>query len=353
MRNCYRALRFIRRSPIRGYLFLFTLLAIGLAIHATIFYFAEASVHDDLTWFDAFYYSVVSVTTIGFGDISPQTPIGRAFLVFFLAPMGLVIFGGLASFSFDAIVQFNLTEVQGLGRSVAMNHIIIVHNPGLDRLKSMLKQVWSSEVGREREIVLLDPILPEAPYQHENFQFVRGNPLDPDVWERVNLRESQAVVVVTPEGKSPLEGDSITASVITVVEHLAESVHTVVECQSRIHQTLFEASQCDMILGTKDFSDRFLVQEALEPGLVPVLTDLLANEGERDFFTCRWSKEQESRTYRDLQKEWFDKDIQVIGVLRKRRKLTNFFDQKPEKNDEVVLISRGASCLSGLGMDSK
>ena len=63
-----------------------TLLAV-----ATVFYhFVE-----NWTWVDAFYFSSVAITTVGFGDLSPTTDASKLFTVFYifagLSLVGLVL----------------------------------------------------------------------------------------------------------------------------------------------------------------------------------------------------------------------------------------------------------------------
>ncbi len=36
------------------------------------------------SWVDAFYFCVVTLTTTGFGDLSPQTDLGKIFTIFYL-----------------------------------------------------------------------------------------------------------------------------------------------------------------------------------------------------------------------------------------------------------------------------
>jgi NADH:ubiquinone oxidoreductase subunit 6 (subunit J) len=49
---------------------------------------------EKLTWLDAFYFVVVSLGTIGYGDITPKTNSGKIFTIFFVI-FGLAIFSTL------------------------------------------------------------------------------------------------------------------------------------------------------------------------------------------------------------------------------------------------------------------
>lgn len=51
---------------------------------------------EKLTWVDAIYFSVITLTTVGYGDITPQTDIGKLFTAGYVL-MGIGIIGGFAS----------------------------------------------------------------------------------------------------------------------------------------------------------------------------------------------------------------------------------------------------------------
>jgi len=57
---------------------LFTTMII-LAIGSTMYHYLEG-----WRWIDALYFSVITLTTIGYGDFSPQTDAGKLFTVFYI-----------------------------------------------------------------------------------------------------------------------------------------------------------------------------------------------------------------------------------------------------------------------------
>ena len=48
------------------------------------------------SWLDSIYFSIVSLTTVGYGDISPVTTGGKIFTMFYLV-IGIAIFGAFIS----------------------------------------------------------------------------------------------------------------------------------------------------------------------------------------------------------------------------------------------------------------
>lgn len=51
---------------------------------------------EDLRWIDAFYFCTITLTTIGYGDITPMTDAGKLFTIFYVL-MGVGIIATLAN----------------------------------------------------------------------------------------------------------------------------------------------------------------------------------------------------------------------------------------------------------------
>lgn len=68
---------------------------VGIAVFfiaaGTVFYhFVE-----NLRWLDSLYFTVVTLATVGYGDITPKTDVGKLFTIFYII-IGITIFVALA-----------------------------------------------------------------------------------------------------------------------------------------------------------------------------------------------------------------------------------------------------------------
>lgn len=77
-------LSFLRDREYRGLIFAsFFVVIVGTVVY----HFVEG-----WTWLDALYFSVITLTTIGYGDFSPQTEVGKAFtIVYIIIGVGLIL----------------------------------------------------------------------------------------------------------------------------------------------------------------------------------------------------------------------------------------------------------------------
>lgn len=89
MRDLVKGLRVFLRDPAGR-----EMIAVATVVVAagSVFYrFVE-----DLTWIDSLYFSVITLTTVGYGDFSPATTPGKVFTMFYVL-VGIGIFVALVT----------------------------------------------------------------------------------------------------------------------------------------------------------------------------------------------------------------------------------------------------------------
>lgn len=53
---------------------------------------------EDWSWIDSLYFSIITLTTVGYGDLSPSTPFSKLFTCFYILSGVGIIFGFMDAF---------------------------------------------------------------------------------------------------------------------------------------------------------------------------------------------------------------------------------------------------------------
>ncbi len=71
----------------KGYRSLLYTTSIVLAIGTVMYHYLE-----DWSWIDSLYFSVITLSTIGYGDFSPQTDLGKVFtIIYIIIGIGIIL----------------------------------------------------------------------------------------------------------------------------------------------------------------------------------------------------------------------------------------------------------------------
>ncbi len=214
--------------------------------------------------FNGFWYVMTTVSQVGYGDYTPQTPLGRIYAVA-LYVLGIGLFGVVVAKWVDAALQFRQRKEEGKLRYYGKDHIVIVH--GSPRARSTIKKLLLDEAIR---IVIIDT-LPTSPFLHSRVHYVQGQPTDESVLAQANILQASAIGLfasdaaadeVGMDGRTLLIGSSLRQ---VLVAHDRE-VYTVAEVANESHARHFRNLGInDVVLSNQPFS-KIMTQSVLENG---------------------------------------------------------------------------------------
>ena len=128
-----RFIRHARTSRPWGIGLIAGVLVLTVLGNAVCFYFFERGTHPDLTFEDSLWYSIISITTIGYGDFSATTTAARISTVLFVIMIGLSTFSILFGTIIDWLAEIALRGDRGMSTIHARNHTLVVHFPSESR----------------------------------------------------------------------------------------------------------------------------------------------------------------------------------------------------------------------------
>lgn len=321
------------------------LLSAVLSYGASGFLYFELPANPSLTWSDAIWYAVVTVTTVGYGDYSPAT-LGGRFLI--AAPMmffGIGLLGYVLSLAASALVEQKSKESRGMGQFDFSQHLVICNFPHLSVVERVLDELWADpKFERQRGIVLIDADMPELPPElvKRGVHFVRGEPSRDETLVRANIDEAKYAVVLSKRPSDP-GSDMQNVATILALEVRNPKVYSVSQCIDPSSQELMYKAGCDRVVCTGRFDAHFLAAEMLSPGIQDIIADLTsAIHGEQIYITpYRGARCKASALANDCRREGH----LLIGIQRKGETHLNLADDFELAADDAA-ITIGAKRLA-------
>lgn len=188
------------------FIFGFTVLFFETVIGGLSMYFIERAANENIsTVADGIWWALVTITTVGFGDITPVTTLGRIVggVLMIAGMLTLAMFAGFVGSSLVRAMLSIIEEQFRMGEYV--NHIVVL---GYDKSSEFLLNLFEMEFdSEEARIVVFDDF--ERPRElPANVLWVQGDPTKQSELDKVRLTHARAAVVAGLRGIPPQAADA-------------------------------------------------------------------------------------------------------------------------------------------------
>ena len=333
-----RLIRKVRRRRELGALFLVLTLAISIIGSTLSFFFFERVIPDAPGIWDSLWYSVISITTIGYGDFSSTTVGARIGTTVFIVVIGLAAFTTSIGLLVDWVVELRDRERSGMGKSDARDHLIIINFPGESRVRQVISEFLTDAQHEDRDIVIVADGIERLPFVMANVSFVRGSPLEEETYRRAGIERAEQAIILSTGYDDP-RSDSFVASVAFVVENMNPDINIVVECLDTKHAALFSKSDQVSLVYALSLVTNLLVQEAQDPGVTLVTQAITSNEVEGTLATTTVEGDVgPNSSYDYIAAKLLDNDVNLVGVVRGKSVMLRFHGEVCTQGDSLVYI---------------
>jgi voltage-gated potassium channel len=241
----------------------------------------EGVAHPELSFLDGFWYALVTVATVGYGDLSPASFGGRVIVAVPLMVVGISLLGYVLSVSASTLVQSKAKELHGMSDQRLSGHLVIFNFPGVAKVERLLDELAADDrFWGGRSIVLVDEALAELPAElaRRGLRFVRGSPTREETLQRVAIDDATHAIILARQPGDP-HSDDLNVAVTLALESKRRKLFTVVECIDYETEELLRKAGCDRVVCTSRFDAHFLSHELLSPGIQEVVEKLTSNLG--------------------------------------------------------------------------
>ena len=287
-----------------------------LLVGVTALYGAEAKVNSSINNFwDALWWGVVTMTTVGYGDIFPVTQLGRIIGVLVMI-LGIGTLAGVIGVFASAIQTINLKKEMGKLTAIFKDHVIICG--WTEKAKHIIDELHSQNVKGDHPVVLIADIETNPVHNDNLVHFVKGRIDSDQALKKAKIEDARSVIVLNEDGE-----DSTTVLACLTAEKLNPSVYTVAEvthAENRIH---FERAKVDEIIVSSELNSRLLVRSALHSGIASIVEELTTAAHGNEIYTMDIKKRWIGKTFKELHDIFYEQDAMLIGYKEGQEVFTN------------------------------
>lgn len=265
------------------YIVAFSLVAVTIAMGSISFYIVEGkdnpNVHNP---FDAIWWTIVTLTTVGYGDTVPSTPLGKIVAITLMLS-GVILMAVFAGVMSQTMVGYLLdVREERVRMSSTVNHFIIC---GWNSRGPMVVEELRHLAPKEEIIVFAD--IEEPLDVPEDITFLRGNPTKESEWDKVRLSMALNVLVLAPSSSSSSAADGHTALVVYTVRSFENKLqkqgidrsvplHVSAELQDPENYQHLRVAGADEVVHTAQVGSNLMAHSAVKPGMGRVVTELIS-----------------------------------------------------------------------------
>lgn len=239
----------------------------------------------DLTYQDYIYFIIVTISTVGYGDISPQTETGRVFIIVLII-LSIFLVAYLIPAVSEVLSQWSPYSGSYI-RITDVKHIIVTGHITSESIKHFLRNFlhpdWNDDYTR---VLFLHPVEPQCALWStiknvHSVKYFKGSVLNRDDMVRVHMDTASAVIILSPNyTRNPESEDESNLMRIVSIKNAYNNtkiIAQVFQLQS-LEQVLslshWDPSK-DVIICKNKLKFGLMAQNCLCPGISTLLSNLV------------------------------------------------------------------------------
>lgn len=267
-----------------------------------------------------FWWAIVTMTTVGYGDMVPQTGPGRlvATLVMLSGVVLLSVFTAAVSTN---VITNRLKEGKGLKKLNLKNHIALL---GWNAAAPEIIQAISAGMIQEnRTLVLVNQMDPDHMegiinrFQGVQIKFVSGDFSDEEVLNRAGIANAHAAIILPDEsvpGKPKTDEHTILATLS--VKAIEPKVRVIAHILDPANEPHMRRANADRVVVSDRYSGYLLSAHVTSPGIPEMLDGLFTGEAGVHLTRRKMPHHLVGKSFAQASAHFLEQDnVLLIGLL--------------------------------------
>jgi voltage-gated potassium channel len=243
---------------------------------------------DHWTWLDKFgravWWGIVTLTTVGYGDVVPQTPLGRL-LAAGLMVIGFVSLSLVTATVASVFIERKFRQERGLEAVKTTQHILILGWP--EDAEALVDQLLK-RLPPTIPVVLINKVPPEQMeavkdrYPRQPVFYLRGDYSREEILQKANIQGAIKAIILADRqpGETAAQVDQRTLFTALTLKALHSKIRIMAELLRPENRAYLERAGAEEVLIRGQYDSSLLAGAIASPAVFRVYTSLLVGDGQ-------------------------------------------------------------------------
>lgn len=285
---------------------------------------------DGISFIDALYYSTVTITTTGYGDITPDAPHSRLLNALLVTPLRIGFLVLLVGTTLEVLANEGRRGMRDTAwRKRMRNHTVVIGYGTKGR--SAIATLQRHGVSTDKIVVIDDNAASVGAANQAGLAAFHGDATRRELLRRAEITKAREVIIT-------LDRDAAAILTVLTVRQLNPRAHIVVAVREQDNVPLLRQSGADMVITSSDAVGRLMGLASVNPHVGTVMEDLLTSGEGLEVSERQVTAEEVGRSPREIEGE------RVLAVIRNDT-LRRYFDSTVnalQAGDRLVVVRRAS-----------
>lgn len=290
--------------------------------------YADHANGDGVSFLDALYYSTVTITTTGYGDITPVADHARVLNALIVTPLRISFLVLLVGTTLEVLANEGRRALRdSKWRRTMRNHTVVMGYGTMG--KSAVATLQRHDRPTEKIVVIDNNAVAVADANRAGLATFHGDVSSRDLLRRAEIPKAREIIIA-------VNRDATSILTTLTVRQLNPSAHITVAVREQDNVALLRQSGADSVITSSDAVGRIVGMSSLNPHVGVVIEDLLSSAEGMEVAQRMVRADEVGLNPDDIRGE------RVLGVVRNQT-LRRYFDPtvaKLELGDELVVVRR-------------
>ena len=258
------------------------------------------------------------MTTVGFGDMAPQSFIGRVIAIFIMLS-GISLIAIVTGTISSIFTSKRIMEDRGLEKITLNNHIIICgwNKNAINIIQNLINN------NKTLNFVLIN----EEPENNMNsilskfkqVKYVKGDYALDSVLSNANIKSADHAIILSNSEKY---NDDKTIIASLTMKNLNKKIKIIADLFDKEKITYLKRAKVDTVILKDEFENNMINSQILHPGIPEVINILMTTNKKNHLTSVRIPEEFIDKKYSDVEKYLHEKSgLLCIGIYNEKENL--------------------------------